>query len=65
MPDFLPDALCALRDRVSALACEVLTPLRDDGRLTPAERAAQVREAGGSRRWTAATTRRSASTACG
>lgn len=45
MPDFLPDALCSLRDRVATLAREQLAPLRDDDRLTPAARAAQVRQA--------------------
>ncbi len=43
MPDCLSPALTSLRDRVASLACHDLAPLRDDERLDPAGRAAQVR----------------------
>ena len=45
MPDQLPAEIAALRDRVDALAREVLAPLRDDAALSGQERTAQVREA--------------------
>ena len=43
MPDCLCPALTALRDRVAELARHQLAALRDDDRMTPAARAAQVR----------------------
>jgi alkylation response protein AidB-like acyl-CoA dehydrogenase len=43
MPDNLPPALTLLRDRVAELARHTLAALRDDARLTPVARAAQVR----------------------
>ncbi len=45
MPDCLSDEQQALRDRVAQLASTTLVPLRDDGQLTPPQRAARVREA--------------------
>lgn len=45
MPESLPPDLVELRDRVAALARDMLVPLRDDDRLDPAERLRRVREA--------------------
>ena len=45
MPEHLPAEIAALRDRVEALARDVLVPLRDDASLSGQERTAQVREA--------------------
>ncbi len=43
MPDFLPDDLSTLRDRVATLAQGPLAGLRDDAALAPSDLATQVR----------------------
>ena len=45
MPELLDADLLALRDRVDALARDVLVPLRDDASLDGRQRAARVRDA--------------------
>ena len=45
MPEQLPAEIATLRDRVDALARDVLAPLRDDASLGGKERAARVRQA--------------------
>lgn len=45
MPEQLSDEMADLRDRVDAMARDVLVPLRDDASIEPRERAAQARQA--------------------
>ena len=45
MPEQLTEELIVLRDRVNAMARDVLVPLRDDASLAAKERAARVRQA--------------------